>query len=38
LDKDPYPFMDFLKNWWIDHICNEDLIFRDYLVASGKKS
>lgn len=36
LDKDPQQFMDFLKTWWINHICHEDLIFRDYLVASGK--
>ena len=31
LDKDPIEFLDFLKEWWIDHICNEDLIFRDFL-------
>ena len=31
LDKDPYQFLDFLKKWWINHICNEDLMFRDYL-------
>jgi len=37
LDKDPREFMEFLKNWWINHICHEDLIFRDYLVASGRK-
>ena len=24
LDKDPYELMEFLKNWWIGHICNED--------------
>ena len=36
LDKDPYQFMDFLKNWWINHICSEDLIFRDYLISSVK--
>jgi hemerythrin len=30
LNKDPYQFMDFLKNWWINHICNEDLIYKDY--------
>jgi hemerythrin len=36
-DRDPYPFMEFLKNWWIDHICNEDLIFRNYLVSSDRK-
>ena len=33
LDKDPYQFMDFLKQWWINHICIEDLIFRDYFFT-----
>ncbi|MDR0517081.1 MAG: hemerythrin family protein [Fibromonadaceae bacterium] len=33
LDKDPYQFMDFLKNWWISHICNEDLIYKDYVQS-----
>jgi hemerythrin len=37
LDKDPYEFMDFLKNWWINHICREDLIYRDYILPSAKK-
>jgi len=27
LDKDPYQFLEFLKKWWIEHICNEDLLF-----------
>ncbi|MCL2121773.1 MAG: hemerythrin family protein [Clostridiales bacterium] len=31
LGKDPYPFMEFLKQWWIHHICSEDLIYREYL-------
>ena len=35
LDKDPYKFMDFLKSWWINHICSEDLAYRNYLI-SGK--
>jgi len=30
--KDPYAIMNFLKKWWIDHICGEDLQFRNYLV------
>jgi hemerythrin len=33
MDKDPRQFMDFLKNWWINHICSEDLIFRNYLFT-----
>jgi hemerythrin len=37
LDKDPYQFMDFLKSWWINHICNEDLIYRNYILPSAKK-
>jgi hemerythrin len=37
LDKDPYEFLDFLKNWWINHICSEDLIYRDYVISSVEK-
>ena len=31
LNDDPYQFMEFLKKWWIDHICNRDRSFRNYL-------
>ncbi len=34
-NKDPYPFLDFLKGWWISHICSEDLLFRDYLIGGA---
>ena len=37
LGKDPHEFMDFLKNWWINHICHEDLIFRNFLVELIEK-
>jgi len=37
LDEDPYEFLTFLKNWWINHICIEDLKFRDYLLLSNEK-
>ena len=30
-DKDSHQFMDFLKKWWISHICNEDMLFRQHL-------
>jgi hemerythrin len=30
--QDPHQFMEFLKTWWIDHICREDRLFRDYLL------
>jgi hemerythrin-like metal-binding protein len=30
-EKDPYQLMDFLKKWWINHICNQDMHFKDYL-------
>jgi hemerythrin len=36
-EKDPYEFLAFLKNWWINHICHEDLVYRDYLISSVKK-
>jgi len=35
-DKDPRQFLEFLKKWWIDHICGEDLLFRDYLLSTGE--
>ena len=34
LDQDPYRFLDFLKKWWIDHICIEDQKFRDFLIKT----
>jgi len=37
LDKDPYQFLVFLKNWWLNHICNEDLIYRNYILPSVQK-
>ncbi len=33
LNGDPNQFLDFLKGWWISHICCEDLFYRDYLVS-----
>ena len=32
LDKDPYQLMDFLKKWWINHICEADMKYRDYII------
>ena len=31
VNHDSYEFMEFLKKWWIDHICDRDRKFRDYL-------
>jgi len=31
-EGDPYKFLEFLKEWWIDHICKRDREFRDYLL------
>ena len=36
LEKDPYEFMDFLKKWWANHICIEDLKYREYLLSLEK--
>jgi len=30
-NKDPQEFLEFLKNWWINHICKEDQVFNQYL-------
>jgi hemerythrin len=29
--RDPQEFFTFLKEWWIDHICNKDREFLEYL-------
>lgn len=34
LSQDPDKFMKFLRKWWIDHICEEDRLFLDYLLAT----
>jgi len=31
-NRDPQEFLDFLKKWWINHICKEDLLFTHYLT------
>jgi hemerythrin len=33
---DPKEFFDFLKEWWINHICNKDRAFLDYLSKTHK--
>jgi len=30
-NKDPQEFLEFLKNWWINHICKEDRVFSQYV-------
>ena len=30
--KDSHQFMGFLKKWWIDHICHEDQLFKEYIT------
>jgi len=34
-ESDPQEFLQFLKDWWIDHICEKDRIFRDYFFPSA---
>jgi len=36
-NKDPQEFLDFLKKWWINHICKEDRVFCQYLNKNNKK-
>jgi hemerythrin len=30
--QDPYEFLEFLKDWWIHHIRQEDRLFTEYLL------
>ena len=36
--REPREFLNFLKNWFIDHICRQDRAFRDYLVQRNANS
>ena len=37
LKKDSLQFIGFLKKWWVDHICDKDWQFRDYLLKESEK-
>ena len=30
VDRDPRQLMNFLKKWWLGHICEEDMLFKDW--------
>jgi len=32
IDKDPRQLMSFLKKWWLGHICEEDMKFKNHLM------
>ena len=29
----PTEFLNFLKEWWLEHICVKDMVFRNYLAG-----
>jgi len=29
IDRDPHQLMGFLKKWWLGHICEEDMLFKN---------
>lgn len=35
LDKEPYQLMEFLKKWWIHHICVADVTYKDYVKGAA---
>ncbi|MCL2046712.1 MAG: hemerythrin family protein [Oscillospiraceae bacterium] len=37
IDNDPFQFMEFLKQWWINHILHEDINFRNFLLSTAGK-
>ena len=30
VDRDPHLLMGFLKKWWLGHICEEDMLFKNF--------
>ena len=35
LEREPLKLMDFLKEWWINHICHEDLVWKNFLLNTN---
>jgi len=35
-EKDPHQLMDFLKKWWLGHICEEDMLFKDICLDTPR--
>ncbi len=35
-EKDPQAFLHFMKDWWVHHICDADMEFKDYLLKMVK--
>ena len=35
-EKNPLEFLAFLKKWFIDHICNKDRQFKDFLLDMNR--
>ena len=33
LEGDPYQLMVFLKNWWLHHICEVDMQYKDHIIT-----
>jgi len=33
-ENDPHQFMDFLRLWWIEHICNKDRVFLQHRMQT----
>ena len=31
-DKNPLEFLNFLKEWFVDHICEKDRLFKEFLL------
>ena len=36
MEKDAYKLMEFLKSWWIEHICEIDIRYRAYIAEQNE--
>ncbi len=34
-NRDPREFLHFMRDWWVEHICNADMAFKKHLAAMG---
>ena len=35
-NNNPLEFLDFLKNWFVDHICHQDRQFKEFLLEMSR--
>ena len=35
-NQNPLEFLEFMKEWWVDHICQKDRLFKEFLLDMAR--